>query len=49
MDPNDLRPDLVESKQRHEFTMDQARSEAVKRRHAAGQRTIRENIRKIIV
>ena len=44
MDPNKLRPDLAESKKRHEFTMDQARPEAVKQRHNAGQRTVRENI-----
>ena len=42
--PKDIRSDLAESNQRHEFTMDNDRPEAVERRHKSGQRTIRENM-----
>jgi len=48
MDPNKLRSDLAGSKQRHEFTKDEARPQAVARRHKAGQRTIRENINDLL-
>jgi len=48
MDPKELRADLAESKQRHELTLDKTRPEAVKRRHEAGQRTIRENIHHLL-
>ena len=44
MDPNEIRPDLQESIERHKATLDEARPEAVTRRHKAGQRTLRENI-----
>ncbi len=39
-----LRPDLQRVVDRHAFTHDAARPEAVARRHAQGQRTARENI-----
>jgi len=48
MEYNKLRSDLAESKQRHDITLDDARPEAVKRRHEAGQRTIRENINDLL-
>ncbi len=38
------RPDLQRAIQRHAFTLDASRPEAVARRHALGQRTARENI-----
>jgi acetyl-CoA carboxylase carboxyltransferase component len=38
------RPDLAELRERRALTGDEARDEAVKRRHAAGARTARENI-----
>jgi acetyl-CoA carboxylase carboxyltransferase component len=38
------RPDLQRVIDRHAFTLDAARPEAVVRRHAQGQRTVRENI-----
>lgn len=44
MDPKEIRPDLAETITRHETTLDEARPEAVERRHKNGQRTIRENI-----
>ena len=42
-DPS-LRADLRESIERHAFTLDVNRPDAVARRHAAGLRTVRENI-----
>jgi acetyl-CoA carboxylase carboxyltransferase component len=39
-----LRPDLQRVVERHAFTLDAARPDAVQRRHARGQRTARENI-----
>jgi acetyl-CoA carboxylase carboxyltransferase component len=44
VDPKEIRPDLAETITRHETTLDEARPEAVERRHKNGQRTIRENI-----
>ena len=44
VDPKEIRPDLAEAIARHETTLDEARPEAVERRHKNGQRTIRENI-----
>ena len=42
--PGTPRPDLQRVIDRHAFTLDAARPEAVARRHAQGQRTVRENI-----
>jgi acetyl-CoA carboxylase carboxyltransferase component len=39
-----LRPDLQRVVDRHAFTLDAARPDAVQRRHARGQRTARENV-----
>ena len=39
-----LRADLHEVQQRHAFTLDEQRAEAIARRHARGQRSARENI-----
>ncbi len=39
-----LRPDLQRVVDRHAFTLDASRPEAIARRHALGQRTARENI-----
>ena len=38
------RPDLSEARERHRIGLDEARPEAVARRHASGRRTARENI-----
>ncbi|SOD72106.1 biotin-dependent enzyme [Jatrophihabitans sp. GAS493] len=40
-----IRQDLAEVRRRHALTQDDARPEAIGRRHAAGRRTARENIR----
>jgi acetyl-CoA carboxylase carboxyltransferase component len=42
------RPDLIELRERRALTGDEARDEAVERRHAAGARTARENIADLI-
>lgn len=42
--PGAVRPELAEVIARHKGTRDEARPEAVARRHEKGQRTIRENI-----
>jgi acetyl-CoA carboxylase carboxyltransferase component len=42
------RPDLVEVLERKALTRDEARDEAVERRHAAGARTARENIADLV-
>jgi acetyl-CoA carboxylase carboxyltransferase component len=42
--PAGPRPDLQRAMDRHAFTLDASRPEAVARRHALGQRTARENI-----
>ncbi len=44
VDPDAIRPDLAELLDRNRERMDEARTEAVARRHAAGNRTARENI-----
>jgi len=44
VDPGRIRPDLAEALRRRAFTADTARSDAVERRRATGQRTARENI-----
>jgi len=44
MDPKGIRPDLAEVTARHKATLDEARPEAVARRHQTGRRTLRENI-----
>ncbi|MGW8376288.1 carboxyl transferase domain-containing protein [Streptomyces sp. ODS28] len=43
-DPDAIRPDLAEALRRHAATRDEARPEAVARRHARGKRTARENV-----
>lgn len=43
-DLDEIRPDLALIIDRHKLTADDARPEAVEARHAAGQRTARENI-----
>ena len=43
-DPRAIRPDLQRVIDRHRFTLDEARPEAVAKRHARGHRTARENI-----
>ncbi|MFY3383235.1 carboxyl transferase domain-containing protein [Paracidovorax sp. MALMAid1276] len=43
-DPGHIRPDLQRVIDRHAFTLDAARPEAIARRHARGGRTARENI-----
>jgi len=43
-DPGAIRPDLQRVIDRHAFTLDAARPEAIAKRHAQGGRTARENI-----
>ena len=43
-DPDHIRPDLQRVRDRHAFTLDAARPEAIAKRHAQGGRTARENI-----
>ena len=43
-DPPAIRPDLQRVRDRHAFTLDAARPEAIAARHARGGRTARENI-----
>jgi len=43
-DPAAIRPDLQRAIDRHAFTLDAARPEAIAKRHAQGGRTARENI-----
>jgi acetyl-CoA carboxylase carboxyltransferase component len=42
------RPDFEEAIERRALTRDEARPEAVERRHAGGQRTARENIADLV-
>jgi acetyl-CoA carboxylase carboxyltransferase component len=42
------RPDLAELLERRALTLDEARDEAVERRHAAGARTARENVTDLV-
>lgn len=44
LDPDHIRADLQRVKDRHAFTLDAARSEAMAKRHAQGSRSARENI-----
>lgn len=43
-DPDQIRPDLQRVIDRHAFTLDAARPDAIAKRHAQGGRTARENI-----
>ncbi|MGE4326486.1 MAG: carboxyl transferase domain-containing protein [Pseudodonghicola sp.] len=43
-DPDHIRPDLAELLERRRFTQDEARPEAIAKRHAQGKRSARENI-----
>ncbi len=42
------RPDLAEVRRRHELGLDEHRTDAVQRRHAAGRRTARENLADLV-
>ncbi|HVK98478.1 MAG TPA: carboxyl transferase domain-containing protein, partial [Dongiaceae bacterium] len=44
LDPDRIRPDLAEVRQRHAYGLDENRPDAVAKRRATGQRTARENI-----
>ncbi|MFC6150235.1 carboxyl transferase domain-containing protein [Mumia xiangluensis] len=44
VDPGHVRPDLAEVLERHRLTRDEARSQAVEKRHGRGHRTARENV-----
>ncbi len=44
VDLDHIRPDLHEARERHAIGLDDARPEAVTRRHDTGQRTARENV-----
>lgn len=44
LDPDHIRDDLQRVKDRHAFTLDAARPDAMARRHAQGSRSARENI-----
>jgi acetyl/propionyl-CoA carboxylase alpha subunit/acetyl-CoA carboxylase carboxyltransferase component len=44
VDPDRVRPDLAEAVERHRIGLDEGRPDAVRRRHAKGRRTARENI-----
>src|SRR5208337_1250105 len=44
LDPDYIRPDLKETYDRHAFTLDENRPNAVERRHKLGYRMPRENI-----
>ncbi|MCC5858833.1 MAG: hypothetical protein JJT90_11800 [Ectothiorhodospiraceae bacterium] len=44
VDPDHIRPDLAEALERHALTQDDARPQAVARRHRLDQRTARENV-----
>jgi acetyl/propionyl-CoA carboxylase alpha subunit/acetyl-CoA carboxylase carboxyltransferase component len=43
-DPDHIRPDLQQARERHAFGLDAARPDAVARRRKTGQRTARENV-----
>jgi acetyl-CoA carboxylase carboxyltransferase component len=47
-DGDEIRPDLAEVLERRALTSDDARPEAVERRHAAGRRTARENVEDLV-
>ncbi len=44
LEPEFIRPDLEETYQRHAYTLDENRPDAVARRRKTGQRTARQNI-----
>jgi acetyl/propionyl-CoA carboxylase alpha subunit/acetyl-CoA carboxylase carboxyltransferase component len=46
-DPDRIRPDLAEAIERHRIGLDQARPEAVARRHDAGRLTARESLHRL--
>jgi len=48
LDPDHIRADLQENIDRHAFTLDENRTEAVKRRRARGYRMPRENIAELV-
>ncbi|MGV9671747.1 carboxyl transferase domain-containing protein [Gordonia sp. NPDC003504] len=48
IDPDEVREDLAEILRRHDVTRDDARPEAVAKRHAQGRRTARENISDLV-
>jgi acetyl/propionyl-CoA carboxylase alpha subunit/acetyl-CoA carboxylase carboxyltransferase component len=48
MDLDSIRPDLQETVDRHAYTLDENRPEAVARRHARGYRMPRENIAQLV-
>jgi acetyl/propionyl-CoA carboxylase alpha subunit/acetyl-CoA carboxylase carboxyltransferase component len=48
VDLDEIRPDLAEIVERHRFTLDEARPEAVEKRRKLGMRTARENIEDLI-
>ena len=48
MDVNHIRPDLQESFDRHAYTLDESRQEAVAKRRSRGGRMPRENIRELM-
>ena len=45
---DDVRPDLAEALERRGLTRDDARPDAVERRHATGKRTARENVADLV-
>ena len=47
-DPDAIRPDLAEVRERHAIGLDAARPAAVGKRHARGRRTARENIADLV-
>ena len=48
VDPDHVRADLQEALDRHRYTLDEARGEAVRKRHARGGRMPRENIAELL-
>ncbi len=48
VDLDAVRPDLAETVERHRFTLDEARPEAVEKRRKLGMRTARENIADLV-
>jgi acetyl/propionyl-CoA carboxylase alpha subunit/acetyl-CoA carboxylase carboxyltransferase component len=48
LDPDHIRPDLQEAYDRHAYTLDENRPEAVARRHRLGYRMPRENIDRLV-
>ena len=48
INPDYIRPDLAESITRHNYGFDEARPEAVAKRHKTGHRTVRENFAELV-